>query len=225
VTVRVRSTSCTVLADPAAEQKHTQTAADSPLRDCRTRRQRPQFPARFRPVTPRALPRLLPSSRRQAYPARIPRLRAPGTTVRSELSAGFLNGEGRGSTALARAVQPRSTVLLGIVLACYGVPRTVFIPVGGILSDKSGPRTLMLFADVMRCVLVGVLTFLAARHTASLITLGPTAALIGAGEGLFLPASHTLLPDSGSLPGGRDPGRQLPARIPRLRTPGETQRA
>jgi len=87
-----------------------------------------------------------------------------------------------------------STILLGFVLACYGVPRTVFIPVGGMLADKFGPRTLMLFADVMRCVLVGVRTFLAARHTASLITLGPTAAFIGAGEGLFLPASFTIMP-------------------------------
>jgi MFS family permease len=87
-----------------------------------------------------------------------------------------------------------STVLLGTVLACYGVPRTVLIPVGGMLADKIGPRTLMLFADVMRCVLVGVLTVLAARHTASLVTLGPTAALIGAGEGLFLPASYTIMP-------------------------------
>jgi MFS family permease len=87
-----------------------------------------------------------------------------------------------------------STVLLGLVLACYGVPRTVFIPIGGMLADKTGPRTLMLFADVLRCVLVGVLTFLAARHTASLVALGPTAALIGAGEGLFLPASYSIMP-------------------------------
>src|SRR6185437_14520686 len=98
-----------------------------------------------------------------------------------------------------------STVLLGIVLACYGVPRTVLIPVGGILSDKLGPRTLMLFADALRCVLVAMLTFLAARHIASLITLGPTAALIGAGEGLFLPASYTIMPsllDSDRLAAG-----------------------
>jgi predicted MFS family arabinose efflux permease len=87
-----------------------------------------------------------------------------------------------------------STVLLGIVLACYGVPRTILIPIGGILADKIGPRTLMLSADVMRCVLVGVLAFLAARHTASLVTLGPTAALIGAGEGLFIPASYAIMP-------------------------------
>jgi Major Facilitator Superfamily len=87
-----------------------------------------------------------------------------------------------------------TTILLGIVLACYGVPRTIFIPVGGILADKLGPRTLMLSADVLRCALVVVLTFLASRHTASLITLGPTAALIGAGEGLFLPASFSIMP-------------------------------
>jgi MFS family permease len=87
-----------------------------------------------------------------------------------------------------------STVLLGIVLACYGVPRTILMPIGGVLADKIGPRTLMLFADVLRCVMVCVLTFLAARHTASLLTLGPTAALIGAGEGLFLPASFAIMP-------------------------------
>ena len=45
-------------------------------------------------------------------------------------------------------------ILLGAVLACYGVPRTVLIPVGGVLADKVGPRTLMLAADAARCVLV-----------------------------------------------------------------------
>jgi MFS family permease len=87
-----------------------------------------------------------------------------------------------------------SAALLGVVLACYGVPRTVLIPVGGVLADKIGPRTLLMWADLGRCVLVAVLAFLAARHTASLVTLGPTAALIGAGEGLFLPASFSILP-------------------------------
>ena len=87
-----------------------------------------------------------------------------------------------------------STILLGTLLACYGVPRTVLIPVGGMLADKVGPRTIMLFCDVLRCALVGVLTFLAAEHTVSLVTLGPTAAVIGGCEGLFLPASFTIMP-------------------------------
>ena len=85
-------------------------------------------------------------------------------------------------------------ILLGTVLACYGVPRVVLIPVGGVLADKIGPRTVMLMADAARCVLVAALALLAAKHTASLAALGPVAALIGAGEGLFLPASFGLMP-------------------------------
>src|SRR5580693_5622528 len=86
------------------------------------------------------------------------------------------------------------TILLGTVLACYGVPRTVLIPLGGVLADKIGPRTVMLLADAVRCALVAVLAVLAARHIASLAALGPTAAFIGAGEGLFLPASYAIMP-------------------------------
>jgi len=87
-----------------------------------------------------------------------------------------------------------SSVLLGTVLACYGVPRMVLIPVGGVLADKVGPRTVMLAADAARCVLVAILAVLAARHAASLAALGPIAAGIGAGEGLFIPASFTIMP-------------------------------
>lgn len=85
-------------------------------------------------------------------------------------------------------------VLLGTVLACYGVPRTVLIPVGGILADKIGARTVMLAADAVRCVLVALLALIATRPTTSLAMLGPVAALLGAGEGVFLPASFTIMP-------------------------------
>jgi predicted MFS family arabinose efflux permease len=85
-------------------------------------------------------------------------------------------------------------VLLGTVLACYGVPRTVLIPLGGVLADKFGPRTIMLAADVVRCGLAAALAVFAARNLASLAALGPVAALLGAGEGLFLPASFAIMP-------------------------------
>ena len=85
-------------------------------------------------------------------------------------------------------------VLLGTVLACYGVPRTVLIPFGGWLADKVGPRAVMLGADVVRCGLVALLAVFATRHVASLAALGPAAALLGAGEGLFLPASFAIMP-------------------------------
>ncbi len=83
---------------------------------------------------------------------------------------------------------------LGAVLACYGVPRTVLIPAGGWLADRTGPRTLMLAADVMRCAVVAALTVLALRGLSSVAALGPPAALLGAGEGLFLPASFAIMP-------------------------------
>ena len=86
------------------------------------------------------------------------------------------------------------TILLGTVLACYGVPRTVLIPLGGVLADKIGARSVMLVADAARCALVAVLAVLAADHVASLAALGPIAAFIGAGEGLFLPASYAIMP-------------------------------
>jgi predicted MFS family arabinose efflux permease len=66
--------------------------------------------------------------------------------------------------------------------------------VGGMLADKIGPRTIMLAADAARCGLVVALTVFAAEHTASLAALGPVAALLGAGEGLFLPASFSIMP-------------------------------
>ncbi len=85
-------------------------------------------------------------------------------------------------------------LLLGTVLACYGVPRTALIPLGGILADKLSSRTVMLVADALRCVLVAGLTVLAARHIDALAALAPIAALLGAGEGVFLPASFSIMP-------------------------------
>jgi MFS family permease len=52
----------------------------------------------------------------------------------------------------------------------------------------------MLGADLVRCVLVAFLAAFAARNIASLAALGPVAALLGAGEGLFLPASFAIMP-------------------------------
>lgn len=84
--------------------------------------------------------------------------------------------------------------LLGAVLACYGVPRTVLIPVGGVLADKLSPRVVMLAADTVRAGLVAVLAALAAGHVVALAVLGPVAAIVGAGEGLFIPASAAIMP-------------------------------
>jgi MFS family permease len=87
-----------------------------------------------------------------------------------------------------------SSVLLGVVLAAYGIPRTGFLIVGGHLSDKLGPARVMLGADLARMVLVAGFAAVAATTTASAAVLIPIAAGLGAGEGLFLPASFAAMP-------------------------------
>jgi MFS family permease len=84
--------------------------------------------------------------------------------------------------------------LLGTVLACYGVPRVVALPAGGVLADKVGPRRVMLIADTVRAILAGVLMLVAARQLTALAVLGPIAVGLGAGEGLFLPAANSIMP-------------------------------
>lgn len=97
------------------------------------------------------------------------------------------------------------TVLLGTVLACYGIPRAALIPAGGVLADRLGARTSMLAADVVRCVVLVLFVVLASRQTVSLITLAPAAGLLGAATGVFIPASYAIMPtllDTGRLTAG-----------------------
>src|SRR5512135_851529 len=46
---------------------------------------------------------------------------------------------------------------LGIVLALEGVPRAVFMLVGGAITDRFSPRLIMLISDVIRLVLTGLM--------------------------------------------------------------------
>jgi predicted MFS family arabinose efflux permease len=97
------------------------------------------------------------------------------------------------------------TVMLGAVLACYGIPRTLLIPVGGVLADRLGPRALMLVADASRFVLMALLAVLATRPALALAAITPIAVLLGACEGVFLPASLSIMPTllpPGQLPTG-----------------------
>jgi MFS family permease len=96
-----------------------------------------------------------------------------------------------------------SAAQLGVVLACYGIPRAVLTVPGGSLADRIGPRRVMLGSDAVRCVLTAVLAFLAAGHVASVAALAPVAAVLGCFSALFMPASAALVPtlvDAGRLP-------------------------
>ena len=92
------------------------------------------------------------------------------------------------------------TALLGVVLVAYGVPRTGLIAVGGWASDRWGSRPVMLTTDGARLLGVAGLAAVTALGPAQADYLIPIAVLLGAGEGLFLPASLSILPSL--VPGG-----------------------
>jgi MFS family permease len=84
---------------------------------------------------------------------------------------------------------------LGVVLATYGVPRVGTLLLGGLLSDWLRPRRVMLLADIMRALLVGVLAVLVFTGRTGVLPLCAVAAPLGAFAGLFLPAYYAVLPE------------------------------
>jgi MFS family permease len=86
-------------------------------------------------------------------------------------------------------------VLLAEVLAAYGIPRTALVAVGGHASDRWHPWTVMLCADAVRALAVGALAVAAGwQGQPDGAVLLPIAVVLGAGEGLFLPGSFSIIP-------------------------------
>jgi MFS family permease len=87
-----------------------------------------------------------------------------------------------------------SAAALGIILACYGIPRAALTTLGGSLADRIGPRTVMLCSDGARCALTTMFAVFAAGHVTSVAALAPVAAVLGGCSALFLPASLAIMP-------------------------------
>ncbi len=85
-------------------------------------------------------------------------------------------------------------LLLGTVLAAYGVPRTVLLAVGGHAADRFRPWNVMMVADTVRAVAVAGLGAAAYAGPAHTYVLVPIAIVLGAGEGFFLPSSMAIVP-------------------------------
>lgn len=85
---------------------------------------------------------------------------------------------------------------LGIVLATYGIPRALSMLLGGWLSDRLRPRRVMLVADAVRMLLVGLLAALALGGHPTLWQLCALAVPLGTFGGAFLPASQSIVPET-----------------------------
>jgi MFS family permease len=87
-----------------------------------------------------------------------------------------------------------SGLVLGTVLMTAGIPRAVFMLVGGAFSDRFSPRTLMLVSNALRAVLVGGLAALVLTGNAQLWQLYVLAAIFGVVDAFFYPAMTAIVP-------------------------------
>jgi MFS family permease len=83
---------------------------------------------------------------------------------------------------------------LGMVLALTGIPRAVFMLVGGAVADRFSHRMVMLVTDLARLVLLAFLTLMVLTGSIQLWTLYTFALAIGTASGFFIPASNAILP-------------------------------
>ncbi|WP_033343276.1 MFS transporter [Catenuloplanes japonicus] len=83
---------------------------------------------------------------------------------------------------------------LGLIVGAYGVLRLAGTPLGGMLADRVGPRTVMFAADTGRAVLTAAIVVLAAADRPSFVLLGVLVAGVGLGTGLFQPAAYAITP-------------------------------
>jgi MFS transporter, DHA3 family, tetracycline resistance protein len=83
---------------------------------------------------------------------------------------------------------------LGLVLTLLGIARLVATPLGGILADRWHPRVTMLAADIARGAVLVWLADTIRSGRVPLWEFGVVALVIGALEGLFIPAYRAITP-------------------------------
>lgn len=85
-------------------------------------------------------------------------------------------------------------VQLGLVLAATGVPRALFMLIGGAWADRHSPRVIMLVSDVIRFVAVGYIGVAALLGTIAMWQVYIVAVVFGTVSGFFIPAAQSAIP-------------------------------
>ncbi len=84
--------------------------------------------------------------------------------------------------------------VLGVVMALASVPRALLMLVGGAVSDRFSPKSLMLVANNVRFALVLAIGLVALAGTPPLIAVGVFALLFGVADAFFIPAQRSIIP-------------------------------
>ena len=87
---------------------------------------------------------------------------------------------------------PAALSLIGIAMT---IPTIAFLLPAGILSDRLDRRSLMLYADTARALVIGALAVLSLTGNLTFWELAVVVALYGVGTAFFTPAFEAIVPD------------------------------
>src|SRR5687768_4755355 len=86
------------------------------------------------------------------------------------------------------------SLAMGTVLALSAIPRALFMLIGGALTDRFSPRTLMLASNAARFVLVSLLAGLVLTNSIEMWMLYTLAVFFGIADAFFYPAQSSMTP-------------------------------
>lgn len=87
-----------------------------------------------------------------------------------------------------------SGLALGAVAAAAGIPRAVFMLLGGAITDRFSPRSVMFASNAIRILLTALMTVLVLTHTIQFWMLFIGALVFGLVDAFFFPASTAIVP-------------------------------
>jgi MFS family permease len=96
-------------------------------------------------------------------------------------------------------------LILGIVLALEGIPRAVFMLLGGAISDRLSPRLIMLSADIIRFFLTAFMALVIFTGSVQMWMLYAFGLAFGLVAGFAIPAGNSIVPrlvEAGDLQAG-----------------------
>jgi len=87
-----------------------------------------------------------------------------------------------------------SGLALGAVAAAGGIPRAIFMLVGGAMTDRFSPRSVMFVSNALRVLLTALITILVLTHTIQFWMLFVASLTFGLVDAFFFPASTAIVP-------------------------------
>lgn len=95
---------------------------------------------------------------------------------------------------IALAASGDSGAVLGTILAVGGIPRAIFMVIGGAVTDRVSPRRILVASNIARALMVGILTLLVFTNSVAVWHLFVIALVFGIADAFSFPANTALVP-------------------------------